>query len=100
MTLNVFIESLKYNAPPSDITPELQALWYDAKGNWDIAHQIVQNNSSSESAWVHAYLHRKELDIYNASYWYRIAGKPMPEISYQKEWEEISQALLLSLKSI
>lgn len=32
---------------------------------------------SSESSWVHAYLHRKEGDQGNAAYWYGRAQKPV-----------------------
>ncbi len=48
---------------PESLPPALQALWYDKKGNWNKAHQIVQNASDTDSAWVHAYLHRKEGDL-------------------------------------
>ncbi len=39
-----------------------------------------------ESAWVHAYLHRKEGDLTNADYWYRRANQRRPTVSLQKEW--------------
>jgi hypothetical protein len=36
--------------------------------------------------WIHAYLHRKEPDIWNAKYWYRRCGKPYPgDMGYEKE---------------
>lgn len=69
----------------------VQALWYDALGDWDKAHVLAQDESSKNGAWVHAYLHRKEGDIGNASYWYGKAGKPMPEKSLKQEWEELMQ---------
>lgn len=96
MTIEEFIETLDQENPPENLSPELQALWFDAKGRWDVAHQIVQYRGSEESAWVHAYLHRKEPDIYNASYWYHIANKTMPNISFEQEWREITMALLES----
>ena len=46
------------------------------------------------AAWVHAYLHRKEGDRANAGYWYRAAGRTMPEGSLDAEWEAIAAALL------
>lgn len=56
----------------------LRALWYDLKGDWDEAHSIVQVMFDVEAMWIHAYLHRKEPDEWNAKYWYRRAGKPFP----------------------
>ncbi len=94
MTIKEFIDTLRHEYPPENLSPELKALWYDAKGDWDLAHRIVQARNSKESAWVHAYLHRKEPDIYNASYWYHIANKSMPNQSYEQEWKEIASILL------
>ena len=48
----------------------------------------------SRAAWVHAYLHRKEGDSSNAAYWYRRAGKDLPQTSLEHEWREITKALL------
>ena len=67
----------------------LNALETEKKGDWDKAHEIVQVMNHKLAYWVHAYLHRKEPDLSNASYWYARAGKPMPEYSYEKEWKEI-----------
>ena len=53
----------------------LAALWWAAKGEWDKAHEIVQDEDDADAAWVHAYLHRVEGDLGNAGYWYRRAGK-------------------------
>jgi hypothetical protein len=72
----------------------LQALWQDAKGQWNVAHRLVQSVNDSTGAWVHAYLHRKEGDLYNASYWYSNANKKMSTTSLEQEWEEITKALL------
>jgi len=58
--------------------PPLKALWHDAKDEWDQAHNIVQQEDDAASAWVHAYLHRKEGDDGNAGYWYRRAKRPLP----------------------
>lgn len=69
--------------------PLLHALWHDAQGNWDRAHQIAQDIETPEGAWVHAYLHRKEGDQFNADYWYRRAGRPSCKTSLEAEWGEI-----------
>ncbi|MFN4032810.1 MAG: hypothetical protein ACK4ME_04205 [Fimbriimonadales bacterium] len=93
MTLDEFKASLESETPPG-VSPALLGLWYDARGDWDRAHRTVQDDSSAASAWVHAYLHRKEGDIGNAHYWYRRAGKPPYNGSLESEWEQIAQALL------
>ncbi|MCO5252032.1 MAG: hypothetical protein M9949_11525 [Candidatus Kapabacteria bacterium] len=82
------------DAPSSDFSKELEALWYDYKGNWDMAHNIVQNLGSKNAAWVHAYLHRKEGDIWNAEYWYSRAGKQISEMDLETEFESIAMQLL------
>ncbi|MBX3254522.1 MAG: hypothetical protein KF862_10305 [Chitinophagaceae bacterium] len=94
MELNSFILSLEQSSPPSPVSLYLQALWYDGKGDWDKAHDIIQHVEDSTAAWIHAYLHRKEGDNGNARYWYNRAGKKFPFVSLQEEWEEITSALL------
>jgi hypothetical protein len=83
-------------APPAGLTGPLQALWHDARGDWDGAHAAVQHDSSRDGSWVHAYLHRKEGDAGNAGYWYARAGRPMPgpEVATDMEWASIAQDLL------
>ena len=79
---------------PDDIPLLLQSLLLEAAGDWDYAHRIAQKEPSNDGSWVHAYLHRVEGDLGNASYWYRNAGKSLPEISTEEEWEYIAVALL------
>jgi hypothetical protein len=94
VTVTDFKASLSGAAPASNLDAPLAALWWAAKGNWDKAHSIAQDEETSEAAWVHAYLHRVEGDIGNAGYWYRQAGKPAVTGPLEAEWEEIVQALL------
>lgn len=82
------------SADPSQLTAPLRALKEDAAGQWDAAHREIQDDESSDAAWVHAYLHRKEGDFSNAGYWYTRAGKPRFQGSLEDEWESIAQALL------
>ena len=89
-----FKASLSAAAPAPALAPPLAALWWAAKGNWDAAHKIVQDENTSDAAWVHAYLHRVEGDLGNAGYWYRQAGKPAAKDSLEAEWERIASALL------
>ena len=66
MDLQTYKASLDTDAPPNDISNALQALWYDAKGDWDKAHELAQQQPDPIGAWVHAYLHRVEGDESNA----------------------------------
>ena len=104
MTFNEFKLSLSQNSPPKNLNDLLTALWYDAKAHpsaneasWDKAHKITQDISGKDAAWVHAYLHRKEGDSGNASYWYSRAGKPFSNKTLDEEWEEIVKVLLVEL---
>ena len=94
MNFASFRASLDSNAPPPGSNVYLSALWYDAKLDWDKAHELIQDVHDAKAAWVHAYLHRKEGDTSNAGYWYSKAGKIMPGYSLEKEWEEIVTALI------
>ena len=89
MTLFTFKNSLQKQTPPPNISPNLLALWYDGKGDWAKAHDIADGNPYPEANWVHAYLHRKEGDDWNANYWYRRAGKTMPTLSLAEEWDNL-----------
>ncbi len=94
MTIDIFKQSLQGNEPPVALSAHLKALWYDGKNNWEQSHKIIQDITDTNAAWIHAYLHRKEGDIFNADYWYRRAGKKRPAFSLEEEWNEIAQALL------
>ena len=94
MDLAAFRASLAAAAPPEGLGPALQALWWDAKGDWDRAHALAQADEGGAGDWVHAYLHRKEGDAGNAGYWYRRAGKPASRAPLAEEWAAIAAALL------
>jgi hypothetical protein len=95
MTVEEFRASLTVREPPQGLDLALQALWWDAQGNWDRAHTCAQANEADPSAaWVHAYLHRKEGDLSNAAYWYRRAGRPVAREELESEWVAIAATLL------
>jgi len=94
MNVESFRQSLADKNPPQGINQALLALWHDGKGDWDRAHDIAQDDEGSDGDWIHAYLHRKEGDTWNAKYWYRRAGKTMPDLSLDDEWEAIVSVLL------
>lgn len=89
------ITELRDQPDPATLHSEhLRALWYDLHGDWDTAHSIVQVMSDPDAMWIHAYLHRKEPDIWNAKYWYHRCGRSYPgEIAYVEEAAEILAAL-------
>ena len=64
-----------------------------AAGDWDGAHELVQDDPSADAAWVHAHLHRVEGDLSNAGYWYRRAGRAVATGSLEEERRAIQQAL-------
>ncbi|MDZ7604503.1 MAG: hypothetical protein U5K79_02720 [Cyclobacteriaceae bacterium] len=96
MTLAAFKAACNSLTPPSDISDELLALWYDARGNWNRAHELVQETGGFTGDWIHAYLHRKEGDDSNAAYWYRRVKKTMPQKSLSEEWDELAAYILKS----
>lgn len=92
MTLDQFTDSLTQPEPPAELPPVLQALWYDANGNWEQAHNIAQSQEGVPAYdRLHAYLHRKEGDRFNANYWYRRAGTPFFDGSLDAEWQVLVQ---------
>jgi hypothetical protein len=93
-TLDAFRASLDQTEPPEGLELALQALWWDAKGEWEKAHACAQSDEGRAGSWVHALLHRREGDLANAGYWYRRAGQPVASGSLDEEWRSIAGALL------
>ena len=60
MDLQTFKDSIANPEPPAGLSPALEALWWDAKGDWDKAHEFAQKRDDRPDTLVHAYLHRKE----------------------------------------
>jgi arylamine N-acetyltransferase len=93
-TLTDFSATLPNEKPPAGLSVQLQSLWYDARGDWQTAHNLIDQLTDRQSAWVHAYLHRKEGDIWNADYWYSRAKQQRPDLSLDEEWEQLVVACL------
>lgn len=90
-----FDKTLAEAAPPPQWPLPAAALWWDAKGDWTKAHDLIATDERSRpAAWVHAYLHRKEGDLDNARYWYDRARRPMPAMALDDERRMIVAALL------
>jgi hypothetical protein len=95
MLYQEFIDTLGADRCPAGLSPCLRALWYDARGEWDAAHEIVQQLHDRMAARIHAYLHRKEGDEWNSRYWHRQAGSVYPEGStLEQEWESLVRQLV------
>ena len=93
MDLNTF-KALSEEEANDSLGHLLLALWKAGNGDWEGAHDIVQDDPGADAAWIHAYLHRAEGDPGNAAYWYRRAGKPVAREQLNLEWEAIVTALL------
>ena len=94
MDLDELKATLTDDAPPEGLPDAVRALWHDARGDWDEAHRVAQDIDDADGAWVHAYLHRKEGDLGNASYWYQRAGRTRTTVPLEEEWADIAGALL------
>jgi hypothetical protein len=94
MTLAEFRQSIAAGAMPAKLSLALQALWLDARGDWERAHACAQEDKGRAGSWVHAYLHRKEGDLGNAGYWYARAGRAAAGGSLDDEWAAIAEEFL------
>ncbi|HTX76720.1 MAG TPA: hypothetical protein VMD29_10990 [Terracidiphilus sp.] len=94
MTPDDFRRSLSAEAPPAGLVAPLEALWWDAKGEWARAHSLVDELESTDAMAVHAYLHRKEGADWNAEYWYNRAGREFHHPELPDEWSALLHGLL------
>ena len=94
MTSHEFRESLKAETPPANLPIPLAALWWDAKGEWTLAHDLVDSLVTPEGMAVHAYLHRKEGAASNADYWYARAGRTFHRPTLEAEWDALVEGLV------
>ena len=94
-SIDAFRDSVTADHPPADLGPALEALWWLRKGDWNQAHQCVQQHEGlADCDWVHAHLHRQEGDLSNAGYWYRRAAHEPSTAALPDEWTEIARTLL------
>jgi hypothetical protein len=94
MDLHSFKHSLSEPRPPAGLSLALEALWWDAQGDWEQAHERAQERDDPDGMRVHAYLHRKEGDQSNAEYWYRRAQVAPTRVSLDEEWELLARSFL------
>ncbi len=89
-----FKNSLANDTPPDGLSAAIVALWWDAKGEWSRAHDLVNELESPDAMAVHAYLHRKEGEQGNAEYWYKRAGDEFRRPELEAEWVALVDGLL------
>jgi hypothetical protein len=89
-----FRDSLQQATPEQGLSTPLMALWWDAKGDWTLAHALVDELETRDGMAVHAYLHRKEGVAWNAEYWYKRAGKGFYRERLEEEWVALVEGLL------
>jgi len=63
---------------PPRLAPLAKALDFLAAGQWQLAHEIVQEDKSELAAWLHGIVHTLEGDLDNARYWYRRTSREFP----------------------
>ncbi|MDT7830501.1 hypothetical protein RQM65_17665 [Pricia sp. S334] len=89
-----FEATLQQSEPNREWPAALKSLWYDAKGDWEASHDIAQDLHNDTGSWIHAYLHRKEGDEFNAGYWYRRANRDFPKMTLNEEHRVITESIL------
>lgn len=94
MTPTEFQASLAHSAPPPGLTPALSALWWDGKGDWARGHDLINELHTQDAMAVHAYLHRKDGDEWNADYWYERSSSRFRRPALEAEWRALVEALL------
>lgn len=94
MTFEEFLILLQNVHPPKAMNSLLLVLWHDAKGDWEKSHSIASEIDTKEGSLLHAYLHRKEGDLWNADYWYKRAGTKRINSSLDEEWKLLVQKFL------
>jgi hypothetical protein len=71
----------------------IRAIELALAGEWDAAHQLVQQyEDGATAAWIHAVLHKIEGDLANSRYWYRRADR-------MKHVEDEPRAELAAIKA-
>ena len=94
MNLAEFKSSLTQSDPPATLSAPLAALWWDAKGDWARAHDLVDELETHDGMAVHAYLHRKGGQTDNADYWYARASRQHHRPDLAAEWQSLTESLL------
>ena len=97
MQLDRFVASLQgdqmVEGVPDGVRGPLLGVWHALRGEWQLAHDAVQEETDACS-WVHAALHREEGDHGNAAYWYRRCRRDVAQGDVRAEYVAIATELL------
>ena len=64
------------------------------EGDWEAAHRIAQESSSTLAWWAHGIVHLMEGDRDNARYWYGRAGRELSRgVDLADEIEQLQRAV-------
>lgn len=74
------LRAAKLSAVRQELVRSLLLLWHD---HLDASHTISQGIENADGSFVHAIMHRREPDYWNAKYWWRRVGAhpAFPEIA-------------------
>lgn len=78
--MDFLFREAKIPPPQQSLIRSLVLLWHD---HLEAAHTIAQAIENPDGSFVHAIMHRREPDYWNAKYWWRRVGKhpAFPEIA-------------------
>jgi hypothetical protein len=58
-----------------------EAIGHLERGDWQKAHELVDDDASPLGCWAHGIVHLLEGDVANARYWYQHAQRAFPQAS-------------------
>jgi hypothetical protein len=78
--LDALFSAAKFPPTQQQLIRALLLLWHD---HLDASHDISQGIENADGSFVHAIMHRREPDYWNAKYWWRRVGNhsAFPEIA-------------------
>jgi hypothetical protein len=82
------------DSPPAGITSAQKALWLVKAGRWHDSHELCNDIPGTAGSWIHAYLHREEGDLGNASYGITVPKKISPRRTSPSKTNGLKSPLL------
>jgi hypothetical protein len=77
---DALFSATRFSQPQQHLIRALLLLWHD---HLDASHEISQGIENANGSFIHALMHRREPDYWNAKYWWRRVGDhpAFPEIA-------------------